>query len=398
MSKPSRAPGGKRGGSLPVAMLAVLLAPLLFVLAYAPASSQVRRDRDRPSTNTSSTNTANTSSNGSTGAGRRTGGTAGGRGRRTTGGSNGPTRTRNPLPATQPYRFSTLKLGAKGDVVEQSSHEGMSFSVDLGGVTLEMVKVSQGAFYMGTPEADLQQVVLEYQKYCDGPACREVAERQASSARPQRLVTVPAAFFIGKFEVTQAQWLAVSKMPKVKRALLPRPSRFQDDNRPVEQVSWEDAVEFCARLSRLTGQTYRLPSEAEWEYACRGGTITQFAFGDTVVSDFVNFDGTKPFGGAPSGIFSAATRPVGWGRGGIANAFGLYDMHGNVAEWCQDTWEDGYANAPEDAKPRTGGSKVEHVVRGGSWRDPAARCRSAAREKWSSGGRLNTVGFRVVVR
>ncbi|MBV9928126.1 MAG: formylglycine-generating enzyme family protein [Acidobacteria bacterium] len=379
------------------------MAPLLFLLAHVPASSQ-GRDRDHPSKNTSSP----TTSTGSTGTGRRTGGTGsgrgsgtgrrGGEGRRTTGGSAGPTRTRNPLPATQPYEFSTLKLGAKGEVVEQAKQEGMSFSVDLGGVTMEMVKVPQGAFYMGTPEADLRQVVLEYQKYCDDPACREAAERQVGSARPQHLVTVPAVFFIGKFEVTQAQWLAVSKMQRVKRALLPQPSKFRgDDRRPVEQVSWDDAVEFCARLSRLTGLKYRLPSEAEWEYACRAGTITQFAFGDTVVSDFVNFDGTKPFGGAASGVFSAATRPVGWGRGGIANAFGLYDMHGNVAEWCQDTWVDGYANAPEDARPRAGGSKVEHVVRGGSWKDPAARCRSAAREKWPSDSRQNTIGFRVVV-
>jgi formylglycine-generating enzyme required for sulfatase activity len=382
-----RGGGEKLNGRASKVVLASLAIPLLVAFASAPAAAQPK-DRDRPSTTTpTTTNNNSTRTNRNTGPGRT--------GRQPTNPA-GKSRT-SPLPSPQPYEFSTLRLGAKGEVFGVSKGEGMSFGVDLGGVALEMVKINEGSFYMGTPEAEVQQVLLEYQKHCNDPTCRKEAEGQVNAGRPQHLVTVPATFFIGKFEVTQAQWLAVAQLPKVRRDLPHKPSKFPGADRPVERVTWDEAVEFCARLSRKTGRTYRLPSEAEWEYACRAGMITQFAFGDTIIPDFINFDGRYPYGASRSGMFSSSTRPVGWGRGGIANAFGLYDTHGNVAEWCQDTWNAGYAKAPDDARAVAGGEKGYRVVRGGSWRDQAARCRSAAREKRLTTARLDTVGFRVVV-
>src|SRR5262249_46060073 len=163
-------------------------------------------------------------------------------------------------------------------------------------------------------------------------------------------------------------------------------------NLPVEQVSWQDAVEFCDRLSRKTGKTYRLPSEAEWEYACRAGTKTPFAFGETITPEIVNYNGKYPYGSAPKGIYRQKTTPV--GSVGVANGFGLYDMHGNVWEWCQDVWHGNYKGAPTDGSAwESGGDKDIWVVRGGSWIDLGRDCRSAYRD--GPGGRLDNPGFRV---
>src|SRR5207244_4203738 len=138
------------------------------------------------------------------------------------------------------------------------------------------------------------------------------------------------------------------------------PSKFKGDDSPVDGVSWEDAEEFCARLSHRTGRTYRLPSEAEWEYACRAGTTTPFHFGMTIMPDMVNYDGTKPYGKGPKGAYRQHTMPV--GNYGPANAFGLYDMHGNVAEWTQDAWHDSYAGAPANGSAWEQGSDANYRV------------------------------------
>ncbi|MFN6211932.1 MAG: formylglycine-generating enzyme family protein [Microcystis sp.] len=200
---------------------------------------------------------------------------------------------------------------------------------------------------------------------------------------------------MGKYPITQAQWKAVASLPKIERDLSLNPSNFSGNNRPVEKVSWYDAVEFCQRLSKATGRDYRLPSEAQWEYACRGGTTTPFYFGETITPDLANYDGNYIYAQGPKGIYRQETTPVGKFP---PNAFGLYDMHGNVQEWCADAWHNNYKDAPTD-----GSVWIENgnhsPLRGGSWDLSPSYCRSASRIYYSFGrdrdhGSSN--GFRVV--
>jgi formylglycine-generating enzyme required for sulfatase activity len=216
---------------------------------------------------------------------------------------------------------------------------------------------------------------------------------------PQREVTV-TPFYIGKFAVTQKQWRIVAGWERVERDLEPDPSRFKDrkdsDERPVEQVSWLDAVEFCARLSRETGKHYRLPTEAEWEYACRAGTTTPFAFGETITHGIVNYYSEYPYAKAKKAKPRNETVPV--GSLGVANTFGLYDMHGNVWEWCEDQWHDRYDGAPDDGSAWVDISEngSSRVIRGGGWYNYAVICRSAIRSLGAPGARDVYLGFRLL--
>jgi len=198
---------------------------------------------------------------------------------------------------------------------------------------------------------------------------------------------------MGKFEVTQAQWRAVAGWRMVQRPLAPNPSHFQGDYRPVEGVSWDDATEFCVRLARRTGRAYRLPTEAEWEYACRAKTETDFAFGEAINPEIVNYDGSKPPGSGDKGKTRGETVPV--GSLGVANAFGLFDMAGNVLEWCQDKYTD-YGPAPL-TNPVGHQPSWYRILRGGSWLGDAYSCRSATRNINAPSSRFYNVGFRVVV-
>ena len=210
--------------------------------------------------------------------------------------------------------------------------------------------------------------------------------------RPQHEVTL-SPFHIGKYAVTQAQWREVAGWPKVNRDLDADPSHFKGDDRPVERVSWEDAMEFCARISKKTGKGYRLPTEAEWEYACRAGTRTPFAFGETITPELVNYDGNYPYGSAPKGKYRKETIAV--GSLGVANGWGLYDMHGNVWEWCQD-WAGPYQSGPA-TDPQGPSDGSYRRLRGGSWVDDGDGCRSAFRGYNEPGFRDDVIGFRVVV-
>ena len=175
-----------------------------------------------------------------------------------------------------------------------------------------------------------------------------------SSERPQHRVTVPS-FLMGRYPVTQAQWRVVAGYSRIDKDLDLVPSRFEGDALPVEQVSWEDATEFCRRLAAKTGKAYGLPSEAQWEYACRAGTQTAYQFGDRLTEELANYDGTVSQT-SEAGRYSA-------------NRWGLYDMHGNVWEWCKDHWHGTYEEAPNDGSAwiSFGESKNERVLRGGSW-------------------------------
>ncbi|MBD2067757.1 formylglycine-generating enzyme family protein [Leptolyngbya sp. FACHB-671] len=239
---------------------------------------------------------------------------------------------------------------------------------------LHMVLIPSSTFTMGSPDDEL--------------------ERNGDREEPQHDVTV-SQFFMGRYPVTQAQWRTVAHLSRVKQLLDPEPSYFKGkDNHPVEQVSWYDAVEFCARLEKHTNRPYRLPSEAEWEYTCRAGTSTPFYFGKTLTDKLANYDGSVTYADGPKGKHRKGTTAVAYF--GIANAFGLCDMHGNVCEWCQDHWYGNYKGAPTDGSVwLTDDGNESRVHRGGSWDNFPRDCRSAYRSYGDSYIRLNYVGFRV---
>jgi len=212
-------------------------------------------------------------------------------------------------------------------------------------------------------------------------------------------------FFMAQTPITQAQWREVAgwqerEAERWGRELNPNPSHFGDqsdsDQRPVERVSWLDAMEFCNRLSQRTGRDYTLPSEAQWEYACRAGTTTPFAFGATLSAELANYDATTTYADGPKGEFREQTTPVGLFP---ANAWGLHDVHGNVWEWCLDHWHDGYAGAPSDGsawlKP-SASEEESRLLRGGSWYINPGYCRSAYRLHLRPVDADINVGFRVV--
>jgi formylglycine-generating enzyme required for sulfatase activity len=281
---------------------------------------------------------------------------------------------------------------------------------------IPMKFIPSGSFLMGSPEHEPDR---------------------SSAEGPQHQVTL-GSFFMAQTPITQAQWREVAGWPRVERDLDPEPSHFEGDNRPVEQVSWHDAMEFCHRLSQRTGWKYTLPSEAQWEYACRAGTTTPFHFGDTISTELANYDGDYSYGQGPKGIYRQQTTDV---ASFPANAWGLHDMHGNVWEWCLDEWHDSYQGAPVDGSAWMEGDSLgestaaccaagrwstppgaaarlaastatrttatatsvsasaaspERLLRGGSWDSFPRSCRSAYRFHIQPDNALYIVGFRVV--
>jgi len=273
---------------------------------------------------------------------------------------------------------------------------------DQASLALTLLWIPPGRFWMGSPESE--------------------PERRDSEG-PQHLVQLQG-FFMSQTPITQAQWREVAGWKEGPgeqwgRELKLDPSRFlikdgkgenkvrllegesNTDQRPVEQVSWEDAMEFCHRLSLRTGRTYALPSEAQWEYACRAGTTTPFHFGDTISPELANYRGDLAYADGPQGVYRKQTTPVGMFP---ANAWGLHDMHGNVWEWCLDEWHDSYEGAPTDGRAWLDAAEREKskesvkikLLRGGSWYGNPWYCRSACRNHNRPDDALLNVGFRVV--
>ena len=233
-------------------------------------------------------------------------------------------------------------------------------------IGIEFASIPAGKFLMGSP----------------------ATEKERSSNETQHEVTLTQGFRMGVHEVTQAQYEQV--MGK-------NPSEFKGATLPVETVSYDDTLAFCKKLSDLpaekaAGRKYRLPTEAEWEYCCRAGTSTPFHFGNELNGTQANCDGTIPYGTTQNGPFLRKTTPVG---SYPPNAWGLYDMHGNVWEWCQD-WLDSY---PKQSVTDPRGPEVGSncVLRGGSWGDVAADCRSASRDWLDPSGRSYGGGFRLAL-
>jgi formylglycine-generating enzyme required for sulfatase activity len=299
--------------------------------------------------------------------------------------------------------------------------------------SLTLLWIPPGAFLMGSPQGEFGR---------------------SSAEGPQQAVKL-LGFFMGQTPITQAQWREVAQWKERKgerwgRELRPSPSHFQPeenytrrgeylfgrfallegertpDQRPVERVSWEEAIEFCDRLSQRTGRCYSLPSEAQWEYACRAGTTTPFAYGNMLTADLANYRASECYDDdGLRGEFRQQTTPVGLFP---ANAWGLHDMHGNVWEWCLDHWHESYEGAPADGSPwlntklclepgkgdanRQAGmesrrerretpwegkdTRARRLVRGGSWGHDPGDCRSAYRFRYAPDYVYYLVGFRVV--
>lgn len=272
------------------------------------------------------------------------------------------------LPQLQSFTFDVILVNDRGQEIQRQPKEAVFFEEKLGNsVSLEMVSIPAGSFIMGV----------------------STEEEVESDASPQRMVDVPT-FFMGRYAVTQIQYQAVMGF---------NPSEFTDDgtNRPVERVSWHDAVKFCNRLSQMTGRMYDLPTEAQWEYSCRANTPTVFHFGATLTDLLANYDAREIYRSEPKGKYRKQTVPVGTF---LPNAFGLCDMHGNVQEWCKDDWQPSYENAPID-----GNAWVSHisrrsvpskVLRGGSWSSYSWECCTKYRDYKEPTLARNTIGFRVV--
>jgi formylglycine-generating enzyme required for sulfatase activity len=301
----------------------------------------------------------------------------------------------------QPIHKAGANL-AKNSSISKTAPQGPLEDLPEAAPHLTLLWVSPGRFWMGSPETE--------------------PERRDSEG-PQHLVQLQG-FFMSQTPITQAQWREVAGWQEGPgeqwgREMKTDPSRFQSkewpeenevrllqgesntDQRPVELVSWEDAMEFCYRLSKRTGRTYTLPSEAQWEYACRAGTTTPFCFGDMISSELANYDGNYAYANGSKGIYREQTTPVGMFP---ANSWGLHDMHGNVWEWCLDEWRDSYEGAPTDGRAWGDAAEGEKskesvkakLLRGGSWDDFPRSCRSAYRFRSQPDGAFNCVGFRVV--
>jgi formylglycine-generating enzyme required for sulfatase activity len=274
-------------------------------------------------------------------------------------------------PALRSFAFDVVTLDQAGREIERRRGRARQFAERLGGrAILHMVRIPGGAFTMGSAASEPGSSQFE---------------------RPQRLVTVPP-FCLGRYPVTIDQWRAL--MGALPPAMEDLGKAYAASGRqPVVRVSFDDAQAFCTQLSRTTRRAYRLPAEAEWEYACRAGTASPFAFGEGITREVVNHDGeTLRLWGK-----DCATVPV--GSLGVANGFGLFDMHGNVWEWCLDWWHGNYQGAPVDGSAWCrDADEGSRVLRGGSWYAAARSCRSAARRFGGHPGvRSREIGFRVAM-
>ena len=285
-----------------------------------------------------------------------------------------------------PFHFNTTRLEGNTRIDEQAENYGYKEQLQQDSeVCLEMLHIPAGRFTMGSPP--------------DEP------ERHKDEG-PQHKVEL-RDFFLSRTPISQAQWLVVAGWQPLPgeepwlRELHPDPvsklndaERFLGHKRPVVNVSWEEAMEFCRRLSLRTGKHYTLPSEAQWEYACRAKTITPFHFGETISPELANYNGNYTYGDGQKGGYREQTTDAG---SFPANAWGLHDMHGNVWEWCADHWHSNYNKAPADGSPWINDKSNDsgRLLRGGSWSFDPGYCRSAYRGINRPVDQLNDVGFRV---
>jgi formylglycine-generating enzyme required for sulfatase activity len=303
---------------------------------------------------------------------------------------------KQPKPARAISNSTTTLLVRQGDRWEKKAQPILvrNYNEELPqGVELTMVEISAGSFLMGSP---LSEKGRNDYSWLSDDRKRDLGVI-SSDVEAKRRVSVPA-FRMGRFPITQSQWKVVAGLEKVERELNSDPSNFKGPDRPVESVSWHDAIEFCRRLSKLKRRNYTLPSEAQWEYACRAGSTTPFHFGETLTTELANYDGNYTYGQDPRGTYREQTTDVG---SFPANAWGLQDMHGNVWEWCLDRWHPSLAKGPtngsawqEPAPELAKEDQDRRLLRGGSWFNGPRFCRSAYRDGILPDSR-GFIGFRV---
>jgi len=277
------------------------------------------------------------------------------------------------------FSYDVITLNQEGAEINRKTGKNQCFQENLDNqILLELAFIPSGILWMGCPKTEYN-----------------------TSANPIHQVKI-TEFWMGIYPITQAQWRIVANYPQINQSLNPDPSYFKGDNLPVERVSWYETVEVCNRLSSQTGRFYRLPSEAEWEYACRGFkqikgiSHTPFHFGDGISPQFANYNPDHEDNQTQKAIYRQETTPVGSFQ--VANNFGLCDLHGNVWEWCLDPWHDNYEGSPSDQTPwNYGGQNKNRVLRGGSWSLNAHYCTSAYRDGYSSKLSDYGIGFRVVL-
>ena len=271
----------------------------------------------------------------------------------------------------QAFEFEVIVVDVYGQKLEQHRGESLYLSEELGTSSLQMVVIPSGTFVMGSS-----------------------GRRTSSNEVPLHSVTIKP-LLMSKYPITKSQWKAVAKLEQVKIPLKLQPSRSGGAKHPIVEISWDEAVEFCDRLSQNTGHVYRLPSEAEWEFACRAGTTTPFHFGETITPNLANYDGTFTYHSEPKG--ENRQKAIDVGSFPFANAFGLFDMHGNVWEWCLDHWHETYDETPTDGRAWFKNTDSRNrVIRGGSWRNEPKLCRSSSRFFDQADSKSNNISFRVI--
>ena len=271
------------------------------------------------------------------------------------------------------FSYTFLTIDNKNSIIigrnpplKTLEHQGKAkyITVDLGkDVTIDLVGIPGGKYLMGSPDNEPER---------------------SNEESPQHPVII-RPFLMGKYPVTQNQWERIMKN---------NPARFtEDSNNPVEKVSWFECWEFCQKLSEKIGREFRLPTEAEWEYSCRGKTKTPFHFGNTIATELANYNGEYAYDSGREGEYRSKTTKVG---SFSPNSFGLYDLHGNVAEWCADHWHDNYQNAPHNESAWVeNNTKGSRVLRGGSWLHLPGSCRSSHRLSSSPESKSDAFGFRI---
>jgi formylglycine-generating enzyme required for sulfatase activity len=273
------------------------------------------------------------------------------------------------FPNSSAYPFVAITLDKEAKVIRRKPKTARYLVQLIDSQELRMIAIPSGEYFMGS-------------------------SNRGASEKPQHDVKV-STFLMSQYPITKAQWEIVAKWPSVNQELKKRPSPKGSVNSPIVKISWNDAIEFCKRLSQKTGNIYRLPTEAEWEYACRSGTTTPFHFGETISTEYANYDGTRRYSSEAKGIYREQIMPVNEFKS--PNHFGLFDMHGNVWEWCLDHWHDSYEQAPTHSQAWINEGESRRIIRGGSWRNEPASCtstyRMASDEKC---GTSNNVGFRIV--
>ena len=275
------------------------------------------------------------------------------------------------IPNSHTYSFETVTLNTKAEVIRREPKKVKYLIESIGEQELQMVIIPSGEYGMGSSE-----------------------RKALACEKPQHQVKI-AAFSMSQHPITKAQWKIVATWPIVNHPLKQITSRKGAMNTPVVNVSWHDAVEFCDRLSLKAGKFYRLPTEAEWEYACRSGKYTSFHFGETISAGYANYDGTIKYYAEPQGIYREKSTPISEFK--YPNQFGLFDMHGNVWEWCLDHWYKNYNQAPLDGQARINSSESRRVLRGGSFRNEPHSCTASYRLSNNESDKTgNNIGFRIV--